>query len=128
MAKKPATKTKTKKVRPHDPAAIFAKLDEVEAEMRKIGFWSPASAKPAHGDFTSMPFQLWLQFVFLPAAREATHKQQWPDRSQVGLMALRNYDYFDFVEEAQQLVRLLNEFDNLIEHPGHTAAQRTEPS
>jgi uncharacterized protein YqcC (DUF446 family) len=130
MAKKPATrtKTKTKKIRPHDPAAIFAKLDEIEAEMKKIGFWSPDSAEPENGNYQGSPLKLWLQFVFLPAAREATHKREWPDKSGVGLFALRTYDYFEKVEEALTLVSLLNDFDYLIEHPEHFVAQRKASS
>ena len=121
---------KATKKRPHDTSAIFAKLDEIEAEMKRIGYWSPDSKKPENGNFMSMPFELWLQFVFLPAARNATRRRRWPERSQVGLMALRTYDYFDYVEEALPLVSLLNQFDDLIEHPERFKAhrQRTAPS
>lgn len=110
-----------RKPRPHDPVAIAAKLDEIEAELRRIGYWSPDSARPADNDYSRSPLQVWLQFVLLPEAREATERRQWPESSGVGLLALRTWDYFEHVPEAQALVSLLNEFDRLIEHPEHFA-------
>nr|WP_261361997.1 hypothetical protein [Humisphaera borealis] len=38
-----------------------------------------------------------------------------PIHSQVGLMAMRQYDYHSHVPEAQGLLKLLQDFDELIE-------------
>ena len=67
-------------------------------------------------NFTEAPsFELWLQCIFLPNARDAAKKGEYPQQSQVGLMAMRQYDYHSHVEEAQNLVSLLNKFDKIVE-------------
>lgn len=60
-------------------------------------------------------FELWLQCVFLPNARAAARSDHLPIHSQVGLMAMRQYDYHSHVPEAQGLLKLLQDFDELIE-------------
>jgi uncharacterized protein YqcC (DUF446 family) len=99
---------------PDKLAAIAAQLDAVEAEMKAIGQWSEGSPPEGLGSYGDTPFEAWLQWVFLPNARERTASNDLPKDSQVGLMALRTYDYFDHVPEAQRLVRLLNDFDDLV--------------
>ncbi len=98
-------------------------LDAIEQEMRTIGYWSEVVQDP----FAKLPpgeprvyinassFEAWLQFVFLPNARQAVAAGDLPARSQVGLMAMRQYDYHSYVPEAQRLVELLQEFDRLVE-------------
>lgn len=95
---------------------VAAKLDAIEAELRRLGYWlQTPPAVPPHSSFASgMPFEHWLQLVFLPNARRAVASRQLPDTSQVGLMAIRQYDYHSHVPEAQTLVSLLNEFDALV--------------
>lgn len=96
---------------------VLAKLDEIEAEMKRIGFWSHTPEMTGDDSFLEAPsFELWLQCVFLPHAREAAGQGTYPERSQVGLMALRQYDYHSYIPEAQNLLKLLNEFDQLIEN------------
>lgn len=96
---------------------VLAKLDEIEAEMKRIGFWSHTPEMTGDASFLEAPsFELWLQCVFLPHAREAAGQGTYPERSQVGLMALRQYDYHSYIPEAQNLLKLLNEFDQLIEN------------
>ncbi len=105
-----------------DAPAVARKLDAIEAEMKSIGYWNPAPpdlmgeiARGKIQSFLDAPsFELWLQCVFLPRAREAVATETFPTTSQVGLMALRQYDYHSVVPEAQNLLRLLNEFDDLI--------------
>ncbi len=85
--------------------------------MRKIGFWVGAeNHKPV-----SPQFEEWLQNTFLPNARSAARENKLPPKSQVGLMALRQYDYHSTVEEALPLVALLSKFDRMIEDrsPSH---------
>ncbi len=104
-------------------AAITAKLDAVEAEMRRLQWWDPnppdllaAFDEGRMRTYLDAPsFELWLQCVFLTRAREAVASQTLPGQSQVGLMALRQYDYHQQVPEARRLLELLNEFDALIE-------------
>jgi uncharacterized protein YqcC (DUF446 family) len=95
---------------------VFAKLDEIEAEMKKIGFWTDNPPEFQVTNFIEAPtFELWLQCVFLPNARAAAEKNTYPAKSQVGLMAQRQYDYHEHVEQAQTLLALLHEFDRIIE-------------
>jgi uncharacterized protein YqcC (DUF446 family) len=95
---------------------VLAKLDAIEAEMKKIGFWSDNPPEFEVSNFTEAPtFELWLQCIFLPNARAAATKSKYPAKSQVGLMAMRQYNYHSFVDQAQTLLALLHEFDRLIE-------------
>jgi len=98
---------------------VSSKLDEIEAEMKRIDFWCE---NPPFFEVTSYieapSFELWLQCVFIPNAREAARKSKYPDKSQVGLMAMRQYNYHMFVDRAQELLCLLNQFDELIESNG----------
>lgn len=104
-------------------AAIGRKLDEVEAEMKRIGFWSAdppdlqaAVAQGRMRSFLDAPsFELWLQQIFLPNARKAVADASLPAQSQVGVMAMRQYDYQSTVPEAQTLLELLSTFDELVE-------------
>jgi uncharacterized protein YqcC (DUF446 family) len=105
-----------------DATSILSKLNEVEEEMKAIGYWSknPSDLQPkiASGEiknYTEAPsFELWLQTVFLPNAREACRTNVLPKQSQVGVMALRQYDYHSSVPEAHRLMKLLFEFDKLV--------------
>ena len=108
---------------------LAACLDAVEAEMKAIGFW--IEDPPDTGSPMEVGLALWLQGVFLPHARQAVADDDLPERSQVGLMALREYDYMGTVEEALPLVRLLNEFDALIlkaAPPARKRRKRTKPT
>ncbi len=103
-------------------AKVLDKLNEIEAEMRSIGYWSEsppdlqraASEGKLQSYLDAPSFELWLQALFLPNARAAAEEDRLPSSSQVGVMALRQYDYHSHIPEAQNLLRLLHEFDNLI--------------
>ena len=105
-----------------DNAALFSKLDEVESEMKAIGFWADnppdLQAGIAQGqikNYLDAPsFELWLQTVFLPNARKAVTANNLPRQSQVGLMAMRQYDYHSSVPKAHRLMELLSRFDKLV--------------
>jgi len=101
---------------------LLQKLDEIEAEMKRIGYWV---ATPPDWQTQSKPneirsyldapsFELWLQTFFLPHARQAIHTNTVPADSQVGRIAMRQYDYHSVVAEAHRLMQLLNEFDDLV--------------
>ena len=91
--------------------------------MKRIGYWSsnPPDLKDAiaHGELKgfqdAQSFELWLQCVFLPNARRTANKGKFPPQSEVGLMAIRQYDYHSCVDEAHPLMRLLQRFDEIIE-------------
>jgi uncharacterized protein YqcC (DUF446 family) len=94
---------------------VSAKLDEIELEMKRIGYWAENPPAFEVKSFLEAPsFELWLQCIFIPRAREAAAANSYPSSSQVGLMAMRQYDYHSYVEEAQSLLRLLGEFDQII--------------
>jgi uncharacterized protein YqcC (DUF446 family) len=101
-----------------DATAAAVKLDQIEAEMRRIGMWSvkppnPEQFQSRQAFFAdTMSFEQWLQFVFLPHARDAaTGKSPFPKSSSVGVRAVREFDGRD---EAHNLGSLLSEFDDLI--------------
>ena len=91
-------------------------VDEIEQEMRKIGFWQSQPLRPEQMAFQqafamdTMVFAQWLQFIFLPRVREAIAANQFPGSSSVSTQAIRE---FDGNLEASRLVTLLAEFDAL---------------
>jgi uncharacterized protein YqcC (DUF446 family) len=99
-------------------AAIAHKLNEIETELTARGIAVPDSEAPAQveGAFGSsaMPFEHWLARVFVPAARRAIATGSFPDQSQVGVAAVRNFDGRD---EMGRLTELLGEFDALVDGP-----------
>lgn len=98
------------------PARVSRKLDEIEAEMKRIGCWTENPPQFSVNHYLEAPtFELWLQCIFLPNARRAAAENRFPSTSQVGLMAMRQYDYHEYVEAAQPLLALLREFDRIID-------------
>ena len=99
-------------------AALRAKVDQVEVEMRRIGYWSHISA-PALDQtavFSGVSFENWLQFEYLLKLREAISCNVFtavpPYR--IGLSALRQYDYHSSIPEAHHLMKLCFELENLL--------------
>ena len=107
-------------------AGIGRQLDRIETELKRIGFWSAdppdLRAKYASGEMRTYldapSFELWLQQVFIPSARAGVASEDLPKKSQVGVMAMRQYDYHSRVPEAAELLRLLNDFDEMVESYG----------
>jgi uncharacterized protein YqcC (DUF446 family) len=101
---------------------LSGKLDQIEAEMKRIRYWQEnppdLRARYLSGELRTYldapSFELWLQTVFLANAREAVLTDTLPADSQVGMMAMRHYDYHTSVPEAHGLMRLLFEFDDLV--------------
>jgi uncharacterized protein YqcC (DUF446 family) len=98
-----------------DARRVAAKIDAIEAEMKRLGAWSgdpvPPEAYVDMGAFgmNTMSFEQWLQFVFIPRVRELCASDgPWPGESAVGVKAYREFDGWP---EAQELARLLAEFD-----------------
>lgn len=94
---------------------VLSQLDLIEHEMKRIGFWSNNPPEFKMTSYLEAPsLELWLQCIFLPNARHAATSGIYPKVSQVGTMAIRQYDYHEQVEEAQGLVELLTTFDQMI--------------
>jgi uncharacterized protein YqcC (DUF446 family) len=98
-------------------------LERIEAEMKRIGFWSenppPLLERANRGELRSYldapSFEQWLQCVFLARAHEAIRNDAMPASSSVAEMARRQYDYHSHVPEAQPLLKLLRAFDLLVD-------------
>ena len=100
-----------------DTNAIRQKLTEIEAEMRRIGYWDIQEPAPEAyenmGAFgvNTMAFAQWLRYVFVPRVEGLLESDgPWPYNSSVGTHAVRE---FDGVYEASELTTLLCQFDGL---------------
>jgi dTDP-4-dehydrorhamnose 3,5-epimerase len=99
---------------------IQNKIEEIETEMKQIGFWSkdrinidPTQCREAFCADKLETYDQWLQFVFIPNVRKAiSEKSTLPSKSQVGIQAMRE---FEGMEDADELVRLLNDFDRIVQ-------------
>jgi uncharacterized protein YqcC (DUF446 family) len=122
LAKIPFRKVRRRKTGVEAAAAraqVAATLDAIETELKRIGYWQADPpdllALCDSGEIKSYldapSFELWLQCVFLPRARTMLQNDQLPASSSVGVIAMRQYDYHSYVEEAQPLLRLLSAFD-----------------
>lgn len=101
-------------------AEALRKLDEIEAEMRRVGCWSDSFDQQAACDggtlksYLDAPsFELWLQGLFLPNARIAAREGRLPARSQAGEIVRRQYAQRACTYETQKLLALVHEFDAL---------------
>lgn len=102
-----------------NPQAAERHIEEIETELRRLKFWQdaplPADRFIEMGAFgaRTMSYPQWLQFVFIPAAREMIAGQrEWPASSELGVQAVRE---FDALPEAARLTDLLIAFDAVME-------------
>ena len=115
------------------PEQVIRKLRDIEAKMKRIGFWDAnldeAAARSTATKFANehgkspvgnMNFKHWLQAVFIPNARTAAESNSLPESSNVAAMAMREYDYHSHSPEAEELLTLLSEFDQLFRHRAAT--------
>ena len=100
-------------------AALARQLDEIAAEMKRIGYWQDTPLEPERMQFRqafamdTMAFSQWLQFVFVPNARATLAPGRTPpERSMVATQAVRE---FDGADEALALCSLLSTFDATVE-------------
>lgn len=98
---------------------VGERIDGIEAELRRLGWWSEEPPPPAAFESDqaffrdTMAFSQWLQFVFIPRVREiVASRGEFPTRSMVGAQAVRE---LDGVWEADDLVSLLSSFDRAVE-------------
>ncbi len=101
---------------------ILMMVGKIENEMKRIDYWvdnpPDLEAEVASGTIRSFldapSFELWLQCIFIPNVKRAVKNDNLPKESQVGFMAMKQYNFHTVVEEAQPLLLLLHEFDSLI--------------
>jgi uncharacterized protein YqcC (DUF446 family) len=98
----------------------LTKLDEIEAEMRRIGYWSDLpefQAGACDARFRSYldapSFRVWVQVLFLPNARAAALEGKLPARSQASEIVRRQYAPEAGGSEARKLAELISEFDTI---------------
>jgi uncharacterized protein YqcC (DUF446 family) len=96
---------------------VAVSIAGIEAEMKRIGYWSlerlPDEAYQFEQAFAmdTMAFSQWLQFVLIPRVHQILEEQgSFPGESMVGAQAIRE---FDGDEDANRLVSLLSQFDDL---------------
>ncbi len=91
-------------------------VQEIETEMKRIGYWQQQPLRPEQYDFQqafamdTMSYAQWLQFIFVPRVREAIASEKFPGSSSVGAQAIRE---FDGDTNAAGLVTRLCNFDAL---------------
>lgn len=95
---------------------LAEKADEIEAELRRLGWWNTPKPdmnfKQAFG-MDTMAFAQWLTYVLVPRIREIVATEADPPRSSsVGVQAVRE---LDGDPEAEDLKGLLSELDGIIE-------------
>ena len=102
-------------MRPIEAPKCTRLLGEIELEMKREHVWQEAPLAPEKfidmGPFggNTMGFEQWLQFVFLPAVKEALAGEREPPKtSQVHIRAVRE---FDGQSDRDALVQLLCDFD-----------------
>lgn len=102
-----------------DYSKVQEAIDEIEAELKRLGWWQEQRPPEEMFDFKmafgmdTMPFSTWLQFVLIPRVKDIIESHgEFPTSSSVGVHAVRE---FDGVYEADDLIRMLVAFDNLIE-------------
>ncbi len=99
---------------------LLEQLQQIETELQSINFWSPEPSPVDPKECTEafcadkMRFHQWLQYIFLPSARNSVETDTLPSSSMVGVKAMREYDYMSVVEKALPLVSLLSQFDALV--------------
>jgi uncharacterized protein YqcC (DUF446 family) len=102
-----------------DYEVVNGKIGAIEAEMKRLGWWREAPLPEEMYNFRmafaldTMPFQFWLQFVFIPKVHEIiAARGNFPRESHVAAQAVREFDGMD---EASDLITLLSDFDRYIE-------------
>ena len=102
-----------------DYMAVERKIDEIEAEMRRIGMWQEEPLPPEMYNFTrafgmdTMAGAQWLQFILIPRVRSIiAERGDFPNGSAVAVWASREFDGYP---GADDLHTLLSEFDRLFD-------------
>jgi uncharacterized protein YqcC (DUF446 family) len=103
-----------------DRQTVAKKLDEIEAEMKRIGLWQSDPLPSEKYEFKAafgadaMSIDQWLQFVFIPRVREIIATDQpFPPSSSVAPKVLREFDASPY--DITELHMRLYEFDRLFD-------------
>lgn len=85
-----------------DHSLVEAHINEIEMEMKRIGFWQSQPLEPEKYNFSrafamdTMSFDQWLQFIFIPRVRSIiASRGTFPASSSVGAQAVREFDGSD---------------------------------
>jgi uncharacterized protein YqcC (DUF446 family) len=94
------------------------KIERIEVELKALGWWRAESLPSEMLEFRApfamdtMPFSYWLQFVFIPNVRAiCAQRGNFPTTSHVAAQAVGE---FDGIDEAENLIALLTDFDAFI--------------
>jgi uncharacterized protein YqcC (DUF446 family) len=104
---------------------VSSRIDEIEAEMRRMGMWQNEPLTPEQLDFKKpfgmdlLTLEQWLQFIFIPRVKEIIATQgKFPSGSQVADHAFREWVMWGSRQDVDPLIKLLREFDALFGKPG----------
>ncbi|MEZ6195166.1 MAG: YqcC family protein [Planctomycetota bacterium] len=105
---------------------IRSRLDAIVGAMQTAGFWQEDALPPEAFGFErafaadTMSFPQWLQFVFVPRVESIlAGVGELPSSSSLAAYAARD---LDGVVEAEELIRRLQDFDDLVNSAGTAAA------
>jgi uncharacterized protein YqcC (DUF446 family) len=97
------------------PTPVSCRFEDIAGEMRRVGYWDAADPnRNDYGRVVSPSFVLHLQKIFLPWARQRVQETSLPPNTNIGILEIRQYDYHSIVPVAQPLLRLLCQFDGLV--------------
>jgi uncharacterized protein YqcC (DUF446 family) len=101
--------------------AAAERLEQLVAEMKRVGVWSDTPPPPEAFDFRgafgsdTMSFEQWLQFVLVPRVRQIVDEGgTFPADSQLGDKAHREWRMWGNEPEREPLIEMLYELDALI--------------
>src|SRR5687768_1622883 len=96
---------------------VEAKLNEVEAEMRRIGLWDMPAPESEQLQVTQafgadkLAFEQWLRFIFIPRVRDIIATGgAFPAGSQVSQQAFREWKMWGDPGNIDALLERLREF------------------
>ena len=103
-----------------DSKTVAEKIDQIEAEMKRIGMWSEKPPTADQLDFhrafggDKLAFEQWLLFVFIPRVHQIINESgQFPAKSQVHDQAFREWKMWGDAPDVDDLLSLLRQFDAL---------------
>lgn len=100
---------------------VQKKIEEIVEELKSLNYWQAEPLPPASYNFQNafgsdtMTFKQWLQFIFVPRVQIIIEKKgKLPGKSVLGEKAFVEYEKNSFYPEAEHLVKLLEQFDDLV--------------
>ncbi|HEY1923516.1 MAG TPA: YqcC family protein [Tepidisphaeraceae bacterium] len=99
---------------------VASRIDEIEAEMRRMGVWQSQPLTPEQLNFKEafgmdvLALEQWLQFIFIPNVRKIiATKGKFPSGSQVADQAYREWVMWGSRTDVEPLIQLLRQFDSM---------------